>query len=117
MSRRAESTGRPSYAMIDDAIAELTRSWAQRVRRAATGRPQASHRRYRQFPPLSWPVRERGPQPRARSAAERDGVRALLNSPESVDKVPVTVYYELLDEGVYLASVPMMYRILGEDQG
>jgi hypothetical protein len=38
-------------------------------------------------------------------------VRALLSSPEFVDKVPVIVYHELLDEGVYLASVPTMYRI------
>jgi putative transposase len=43
---------------------------------------------------------------------ERDTVRTLLNSPEFVDKAPATVYHELLDEGVYLASVSTMYRIL-----
>jgi putative transposase len=39
-------------------------------------------------------------------------VRALLNSPDFVDKAPATVYHELLDEGTYLASVSTMYRIL-----
>jgi putative transposase len=41
-------------------------------------------------------------------------VRALLNSPDFVDKAPATVYHELLDEGVYLASVSTMYRVLRE---
>ncbi len=39
-------------------------------------------------------------------------MRTLLNSPDFVDKAPATVYHELLDEGVYLASVATMYRIL-----
>lgn len=39
-------------------------------------------------------------------------MRALLNSPDFVDKAPATVYHELLDEGVYLASTSTMYRIL-----
>jgi putative transposase len=51
-------------------------------------------------------------QPRALSADERDTVRVLLNSPEFVDKAPATVFHELLDEGVYLASISSMYRIL-----
>jgi hypothetical protein len=44
--------------------------------------------------------------------AERDTVRALLNSSDFVDKAPATVYHELLDEGTYVASVSSMYRIL-----
>ncbi len=51
-------------------------------------------------------------QPRALSEVERDTVRALLNRPDFVDKAPATVYHELLDEGVYVASVSSMYRIL-----
>jgi putative transposase len=39
-------------------------------------------------------------------------VRALLNSPDFVDKAPATIYHELLDEGVYLASISTMYRIM-----
>jgi putative transposase len=99
--------------MIDDAIAELAPLIGKRAACKATGRPQANHyRRHRQSPKPVKPVRERRPQPRALSAAERDGVRALLNSPDFVDKAPATVYHELLDEGVYLASTSTMYRIL-----
>jgi putative transposase len=36
----------------------------------------------------------------------------VLNSPEHVDEAPATVYAKLLDQGVYLASVPTMYRVL-----
>jgi putative transposase len=100
--------------MTDDAIAELapvlgsTRAACQ-----ALGRPRANHyRRHRQSPPRPKPVRERRPQPRALSAAERASVRSVLNGEDFVDKAPATVYHELLDEGVYLASVSTMYRIL-----
>jgi putative transposase len=100
--------------MIDDAIAELTPILgSKRAACAATGRPQANHyRRHRQSPAPPRPVRARRPQPRALAQPERDTVRALLNSPDFVDKAPATVYHELLDEGVYLASVSTMYRIL-----
>jgi putative transposase len=99
--------------MIDDAIAELTPLVGVRAACRATGRPQASHyRRHRQSPKPDRPARPRRPQPRALSPVERDTVRALLNSPEFVDKAPATVYHELLDEGVYVASVSTMYRIL-----
>jgi putative transposase len=68
-------------------------------------------------PPVTGPAQakarqERKPHPRALSQAERGTVRSLLNSPDFVDKAPATVYHELLDEGVYLASVSSMYRIL-----
>src|SRR3954452_13475554 len=100
--------------MIDDAIAELTPVLGStRAACRAAGRPQANHyRRHRQSPPPAGPMRERRPQPRALSQMERDTVRALLNSPDFVDKAPATVYHELLDEGVYLASISTMYRIL-----
>jgi hypothetical protein len=57
-------------------------------------------------------VRERKAQPRALTQAERDTVRAVLNSPTFVDKAPASVYHELLDEGVHLCSPSTMYRIL-----
>ena len=99
--------------MIDDAVAELAPLVGVRAACRAVGRPQANHyRRHRQSPRPPRPERERRPQPRALSPAERQSVRALLNSPEFVDKAPATVYHELLDEGVYLASVSTMYRIL-----
>lgn len=98
--------------MIDDAITELAPLVGVREACTATGRSQASHyRRHRQSPVPVRPRRERKPQPRALSAAERAQVRAVLNSPEHVDKAPAAVYHELLDQGVYLASVSTMYRI------
>jgi putative transposase len=102
--------------MIDDAIAELTPVLgSKRAACRATGRPQANHyRRHRQSSKPARPSRERKAQPRALTPAERDGVRALLNSPDFVDKAPATVYHELLDEGTYIASVSTMYRILRE---
>lgn len=101
--------------MIDDAIAELAPLVGVRTACAAAGRPQATHyRRHRQSPAPVRPPRERRPQPRALTPAERAGVRAVLNSPEHVDKAPATVYHDLLDDGVYLASVSTMYRVLRE---
>jgi putative transposase len=101
--------------MIDEAITELTPLVGTREACRATGRAQATHyRRHRQSPAPVRPPRERKPQPRALSVAERTTVRAVLNSPEHVDKAPAPVYHELLDAGVYLASVSTMYRILRE---
>ena len=102
--------------MTDDAIEALTPVLGS-VREAckAAGRPQANHyRRHRQSAKPDRPVRERKAQPRALSQAERDTVRAVLNSPTFVDKAPAAVYHELLDEGVHLCSPATMYRILHE---
>jgi putative transposase len=99
--------------MIDEAIVELEPLIGVRAACRATGRSQASHyRRHRQTPAPPRPPRRAQVQPRALTPAERGTVRALLNSPEHADKAPATVYHELLDDGVYLASVSSMYRIL-----
>jgi len=100
--------------MTDEAIAELTPILGSiRAACRAAGRPQAKHyRRHRQSPKPDKPERERRPQPRALSQAERDSVRAVLNGPTFVDMAPAAVYHELLDEGVYLCSTSTMYRIL-----
>jgi putative transposase len=101
--------------MIDAAITDLTPLVGVRKACAAAGRPQAGHyRRHRQSPAPQRPRRERKPQPRALAPVERAQVREVLNSPEHVDKAPATVYHELLDDGVYLASVSTMYRVLRE---
>jgi putative transposase len=100
--------------MTDDAIEQLTPVLGS-VRAAckAAGRPQANHyRRHRQSPKPDKPVRERKAQPRALTTAERDTVRAVLNSPTFADMAPASVYHELLDEGVHLCSTSTMYRIL-----
>ena len=99
--------------MIDEAITELAPLVGTREACRVTGRPQATHyRRRRRSPAPVRPAKQRKPQPRALSAAERARLRAVLNSPEHVDKAPATVYHQLLDQGVYLASVSTMYRIL-----
>jgi putative transposase len=101
--------------VIDEAIAALTPLVGVRAACRATGRPQANHyRRHRKSPKPSRPLRQPAVQPRALSPTERGQVRALLNSPEHVDKAPAAVYHELLDEGVYLCSISTMYRILRE---
>lgn len=100
--------------IIDEAVAAMRPLLGStRAALRAAGRPQANHyRRHRRSPAPARPLRQRRPQPRALSAGERDAVRAVLDSPTFVDAAPATVYHALLDEGVYLASVPTMYRIL-----
>jgi putative transposase len=101
--------------MIDDAIAELAPLVGVRKACTAVGRPQASHyRRHRSSPAPQRAKRQRRPQPRALTPVQRAEVRAVLNSPEHVDKAPAAVYHQLLDDGVYLASVSTMYRVLRE---
>lgn len=102
--------------MIDAAITDLAPILGStRAACRAAGRPQANHyRRHRQSPQPVKAKRERKPQPRALDPVERDTVRALLNSETFADKAPAAVYHELLDDGVYVASVSTMYRILRE---
>lgn len=47
--------------------------------------------------------------------AERRGVLDVLCSARFVDRSPLEVYAQLLDEGIYLCSVSTMYRILREN--
>jgi putative transposase len=53
--------------------------------------------------------------PLALSAPERQGLRDALYSERFADCAPRTVYARLLDEGVYLASVRTMYRLLAAE--
>jgi hypothetical protein len=101
--------------VIDDAINELTSVVGVRAACAAVGEPRARHyRRHRKSPVPPRPEREATPQPRALTEVERKEIRRVLNSPEHVDEAPATVYAKLLDQGIYLGSVPTMYRILRE---
>jgi putative transposase len=104
--------------MIDEAIAELAPIVGVKEACSAVGRPRATHYRWhRQSPPPSRPTRTPKPQPRALSVVERKAVLDVLHAEEHVDQAPATVYAELLDDGVYLCSVPTMYRILhSEDE-
>ena len=102
--------------MIDAAVLELTPVVGAKAACEAVGRSRAGHYRARPAgPAASGPapapaVRRR--QPRALSAAEQAAVLEVLHSPRFVDAAPATVYATLLDEGIYLCSVPTMYRLL-----
>ena len=99
--------------MIDQAITELVPLVGVRAGCAAVGQGQARwYRRHRQSPLPPKPERVPAPQPRALGEAERTELRRVLNSPKHADEAPATVYAKLLDQGVYLASVPTMYRVL-----
>ena len=54
----------------------------------------------------------RCPAPLALSTSERQGLLDVLYSERFADCAPYTVYARLLDQGVYLASVRTMYRVL-----
>jgi putative transposase len=96
-----------------EAIEELTPILGRRRACAAAGVPQATW--YRTNPKSPKPARPRPPRrshPAALSGTERAQVRSVLNSERFADAAPASVYYTLLDEGVYLASQARMYRIL-----
>ena len=104
---------------MDRTIAELTPLVGVKVACAAVGRPRATHyRHHRQSPPSPKPPKPpRRRQPRALSEGERADVLEVLHSEDHVDEAPATVYAKLLDRGVYLCSVPTMYRVLrGENE-
>jgi len=100
--------------MIDRAIAELTPVVGATAACRAVGRARATHyRQHRKSPPPPRPApKPPRPQPRALSEQERQGVLEVLHSERFIDVAPPEVYATLLDEGIYLASVPTMYRIL-----
>lgn len=50
--------------------------------------------------------------PRALNPCERENILDLLHSERFADQAPATVYATLLDEEVYVCSVPTMYRLL-----
>jgi putative transposase len=80
----------------------------------ALGQPRSSwYRAHRRSPaPPRLPRSAPRPQPRALSAAERQQVLEVLHQERFWDAAPAGVYAALLDEGVYLASISTMYRLL-----
>jgi transposase InsO family protein len=96
-----------------DAFGELTEAGTTtRAAAAMTGIARSSAGRDRRRPSPS-----RGPRPapaNALTAAEREHVLRLLDSPQFVDAAPAQIYAALLDQGVYVGSIATMYRILRE---
>jgi putative transposase len=101
---------------MDTAVDQLAGAVGRTAACAAVGRARASwYRAHRASPPPARPPRPpRRRQPRALSAAERQQVLDALHAERFVDQAPASVYATLLDEGVYLASIPTMYRLLRE---
>ena len=58
------------------------------------------------------PPGPRAPHPAALTAAEQAALLALLDSERFADKSPAQVYAILLDDGIYLASIRTMYRVM-----
>ena len=81
----------------------------------ALGLPRSRFYRAEQPPkPQPAPPTERPTPPRALSSAEKEHVRAVLDSERFQDQAPREVYATLLDEQLYLCSWRTMYRILDE---
>jgi putative transposase len=99
---------------VDAAIGRLVPIVGTATACRAVGRPRSSwYRHHRRSPASSRPPRPAPrPQPRALSAAERAQVREVLHAERFWDTAPASVYAALLDQGVYLASVSTMYRLL-----
>jgi putative transposase len=99
---------------LDQAVATLTPAVGTVRACRAVGQPRSSwYRRHRRSRPPSRPPRPAPPpQPRALQAAERQQVLDTLHDERFWDQAPASVWATLLDEGVYLASVSTMYRLL-----
>jgi len=97
--------------VIDECFAVVEPLLGTKTACAAVGRSRATH--YRRANPGR--VTERKPRPAPANKlteAEVDTVLDALRSPRFVDCSPDQVYFTLLDEGTYLASVSSFYRIL-----
>lgn len=97
--------------MIDECFGVIEPLLGTKTACAAVGRSRATH--YRRTRPGR--VTERKPRPTPANKLtqhEVDAVLEVLRSPRFVDCSPDQVYFTLLDEGTYLASVSSFYRIL-----
>jgi putative transposase len=59
-------------------------------------------------------VRERAANPRRLSDDERKAIVDVMHGPEFVDQPPMEVFGRLLSQGIYLASIRTIYRVLAE---
>jgi putative transposase len=96
------------------AVLELAGTLGSTVRACALlGRPRASHYRARTPKPAGPAQRAPRPAPsNALSGAEREQILQVLNSVRFADKSVAQTWATLLDEGVYLASMSTMHRVL-----
>jgi len=88
---------------------------SHRAAAGLSGISRATVHRQAVLGPVRAPVPRRAPVNRL-SDAERARILAVLNSDRFVDTTPIEVFATLLDEGVYLASVATLYRVLRENR-
>jgi transposase InsO family protein len=100
--------------VIDAAITELEPSTTTSRACELFGKSRATLHRQRNPKPTAEkePPAPRAPHPAALSWGEQQALLAVLDSDRFADKSPAQVYAILLDEGIYLASIRTMYRVL-----
>ena len=99
--------------MITPAVLLLAAQTTTATACALLGKPRGSHYRDRQPVPVIPEQRKpRASPPNALSVAEQYRVIAVLTSPRFCDKSVAQTWATLLDEGVYLASMSTMHRLL-----
>lgn len=76
---------------------------------------RAARKKYSFCGPSSPRKRSDTAQPRALSPDEREHVKNTLLSDDYADQPPIQVYYNLLQQGIYLCSVSTMQRLLQEE--
>jgi putative transposase len=100
--------------VIDMAVTELEPLTSVKRACELLGKSRATLHRQRNPVPAAdkAPPGPRAPHPAALTAAEQAGLLALLDSERFADKSPAQVYAILLDDGIYLASIRTMYRVM-----
>ncbi|MGH3990174.1 MAG: IS3 family transposase, partial [Pseudonocardiaceae bacterium] len=98
--------------MIEEAFGELTPLSSTKRACELLGASRSSWYRRRRPPPVTPTPRAPAAHPAALGDHERADLLAVLNSQRFVDRSPAQIWAILLDEGVYLASVSTMYRLL-----
>jgi putative transposase len=99
--------------VITPAVLLLAEQTSTATACALLGKPRGSH--YRDRRPVPLVPAQRAPRaspPNALSAAEQDRIIAVLTGPRFCDKSVAQTWATLLDEGVYLASMSTMHRLL-----
>jgi putative transposase len=99
--------------VITPAVLLLAEQTSTATACALLGKPRGSH--YRDRRPVPLVPAQRAPRvapPNALSSAEQDEIIKVLTGPRFCDKSVAQTWATLLDEGVYLASMSTMHRLL-----
>ncbi|MGH8829536.1 MAG: IS3 family transposase [Polaromonas sp.] len=115
---RERGSDEAAAVIINECFEAIKPLLGTRAACAAVGRPRATHYRRRRPKRAATAVVVTKPRPRPRNALrveENDAVLAELRSERFVDLSPAQVFHVLLDEGIYLASVSTMYRLLRQE--